>query len=63
MSIISEICFLDKILSIKERLNKILSLHTGQKVDKISKDSDRDNFMSPKEALGYGLIDSVMTNR
>lgn len=52
-----------EILSIKEKLNKILSSHTGQKVDKIAKDSDRDNFMSPEEALEYGLIDSVMKTR
>ena len=49
-----------EILSIKEKLNKILSSHTGQKVDKIAKDSDRDNFMSPEEALEYGLIDEVI---
>ena len=52
-----------EILAIKEKLNKILSFHTGQKVDKIAKDSDRDNFMSPEEALEYGLIDSVMKTR
>ena len=52
-----------EILSIKEKLNKILSSHTGQKIDKIAKDSDRDNFMSPEEAVQYGLIDSVMDKR
>ena len=52
-----------EILSIKEKLNKILSSHTGQKIDKITKDSDRDNFMSPEEAVEYGLIDSVMETR
>ena len=52
-----------EILSIKEKLNTILSTHTGQKIDKISKDSDRDNFMSPEEAVEYGLIDSVMKTR
>ena len=52
-----------EILSIKEKLNSILSTHTGQKIDKISKDSDRDNFMSPEEAVEYGLIDSVMKTR
>jgi ATP-dependent Clp protease protease subunit len=52
-----------EILSIKEKLNKILSTHTGQKIDKITKDSDRDNFMSPEEAVEYGLIDSVMETR
>ena len=52
-----------EILSIKERLNKILSFHTGQKIEKIAKDSDRDNFMSPEESVQYGIIDSVMKIR
>lgn len=52
-----------EILSIKERLNTILSFHTGKKIEKIAKDSDRDNFMSPEEAVEYGLIDSVMESR
>ena len=52
-----------EILSIKEKLNAILSFHTGQKVDKITKDSDRDNFMSPEQAVKYGIIDSVMKTR
>ena len=52
-----------EILSIKKKLNTILSTHSGQKIDKISKDSDRDNFMSPEEAVEYGLIDSVMKTR
>ena len=52
-----------EILSIKERLNTILSFHTGKKIEKIAKDSDRDNFMSPEEAVDYGLIDSVMVTR
>ena len=52
-----------EILSVKEKLNLILSKHSGQKIDKIAKDSDRDNFMSPEEAVDYGLIDSVMEQR
>ena len=52
-----------EILSIKEKLNTILSTHSGQNIDKIAKDSDRDNFMSPEEAVEYGLIDSVMKTR
>ena len=52
-----------EILSIKEKLNTILSTHSGQKIDKIAKDSDRDNFMSPEKAVEYGLIDSVMETR
>ena len=52
-----------EILSIKEKLNSILSTHSGQKIDKIAKDSDRDNFMTPDEAVEYGIIDSVMQTR
>jgi len=52
-----------EILSIKKKLNEILASHSGQKVDKIVKDSDRVNFMSPEEAVKYGLIDSVVDSR
>ena len=52
-----------EILSIKEKLNTILSTHSGQKINKIAEDSDRDNFMSPEQAVEYGLIDSVMETR
>ena len=52
-----------EILSIKEKLNTILSTHSGQNIDKIAKDSDRDNFMSPEQAVEYGLIDIVMETR
>ena len=52
-----------EILSIKEKLNTILSTHSGQKIDKIAQDSDRDNFMSPEQAVDYGLIDCVLKTR
>ena len=52
-----------EILSIKSKLNEILAKHSGQKVDKVAKDSDRDNFMSPQEAVKYGLIDNVVDSR
>ena len=52
-----------EILSIKKKLNEILANHSGQKVDKIVKDSDRDNFMSPEQAVKYGLIDDVVDSR
>ena len=52
-----------EILSIKKKLNEILANHSGQKVDKIAKDSDRDNFMSPEQAVKYGLIDDVVDSR
>ena len=52
-----------EILSIKAKLNEILAKHSGQKVDKVAKDSDRDNFMSPDEAVKYVLIDNVVDSR
>ena len=52
-----------EILSIKSKINEILAKHSGQKVDKVAKDSDRDNFMSPQEAVKYGLIDNVVDSR
>ena len=52
-----------EILTIRDRLNKILADHTGQPIDIIAKDTDRDNFMSGDEAVKYGLIDHLATNR
>lgn len=52
-----------EILSIRERLNGILANHTGQDIEQIKKDTDRDNFMNGEQALEYGLIDSVLSNR
>lgn len=52
-----------EILTIRDRLNKILAEHTGQPIDVIAKDTDRDNFMSADEAVKYGLIDHVATKR
>ena len=52
-----------EILYLRERLNKILSERTGQPVEKIAKDTDRDNFMSGEDAVKYGLIDKIFTNR
>ncbi len=52
-----------EILTIRERLNAILAKHTGQTLDDIEKDTDRDNFMSADQAQKYGLIDSVIENR
>ena len=51
------------ILNTKEKLNRILAENTGQTVEKIREDTDRDNFMSANEALDYGLIDKVITKR
>lgn len=52
-----------EILSIRERLNGILAKHTGQDIEQIQKDTDRDNFMNGEQAQEYGLIDSVLSNR
>jgi len=50
-----------EILKMKENLNKILALHTGQPIEKIQADTERDFFMSAEEALNYGIVDSVIT--
>jgi ATP-dependent Clp protease protease subunit len=52
-----------EILKIRERLNEILARHTGQTVEKIKLDSERDNFMSPTEAIAYGLVDKLLDKR
>jgi ATP-dependent Clp protease protease subunit len=52
-----------EILSIRHRLNTIMAEHTGQPVERIEKDTDRDNFLSAQEAMEYGLIDKVLTRR
>lgn len=52
-----------EILYLRDRLNHILSEKTGRSVEQISKDTDRDNFMSADEAAEYGLIDKVLSNR
>ncbi|WP_129646142.1 ATP-dependent Clp endopeptidase proteolytic subunit ClpP [Peristeroidobacter agariperforans] len=52
-----------EVLETRERLNRIMSKHTGQTVERISKDTDRDNFMGGEAAVGYGLIDRVMEKR
>lgn len=49
------------ILKMRDRLNKILAKHTGQKLPKIEKDTERDYFMSAEEALQYGIVDKVIT--
>ena len=53
----------DRIIKIKETLNKMLSENTGQSLDKIKMDTERDNFMSAQEALEYGLIDKIVEKR
>ncbi len=51
----------ERILKTRERLNQILAKHTGQKLERVEKDTDRDNFMDPEDAVKYGLADKIIT--
>ncbi len=53
----------ENILKTKKKLNEILAANTGQTVEKIAQDTERDNFMSAEEAKEYGLVDAIVTNR
>ena len=53
----------NEVLELKRRLNEIMAKHTGQKVDRIEQDLERDNFMSAEAAVEYGLIDTVLAER
>lgn len=52
-----------EILQVRERLNKILATHTGQSMDMIQRDTDRDKFLGANEAKTYGLVDEILTRR
>lgn len=52
-----------EILSLRAKLNEIMAHHTGQPIDRIERDTDRDNFLSAQEAVDYGLIDKVLVTR
>ena len=52
-----------EILRLKKKMSEILSKHTGQTVKKITKDSDRDNFITAQEAVDYGLVDRILEKR
>jgi len=52
-----------EILKIKQTLNERLAFHTGQPLDRIERDTDRDNFMSAEQAVEYGIVDAVLTKR
>ena len=52
-----------EILTMRDRLNQILSKHTGQPVERIAKDTDRDNFMDAETAKAYGMVDAVLDRR
>jgi len=53
----------ERIIKMKDKLNRMLSEHTGQPLEVIQKDTERDNFMSAEEALKYGLIDKIVEKR
>ncbi len=52
-----------EILKIRKQMDEILAYHTGQSVEKINIDSDRNFWMDSKEALDYGIVDNILTNR
>ena len=52
-----------EILGIKNKLNSLLAEHTGQELEVVEKDTDRDNFMSAQQSVDYGLVDSILTKR
>jgi len=52
-----------ELVRIKQRINEILSVHTGQPIDRILEDTDRDFILTPDEAVQYGVIDQVITKR
>ncbi|MEQ1774702.1 MAG: ATP-dependent Clp endopeptidase proteolytic subunit ClpP [Burkholderiales bacterium] len=52
-----------EILYLKQKLNELMAKHTGQDVDTISKDTDRDNFLSAEQSVKYGLVDKVLVSR
>ncbi|GLR73012.1 ATP-dependent Clp endopeptidase proteolytic subunit ClpP [Agaribacter marinus] len=52
-----------EILSIKEKMNRLMAEHTGQDYEKVSQDTDRDNFLSAQESVDYGLVDAVLNSR
>jgi ATP-dependent Clp protease protease subunit len=51
------------ILALRERLNRLMALHTGKSVEEVSRDTDRDNFLTSEEALAYGMVDKVLRKR
>ena len=52
-----------EILTIKQKLNNLLAEHTGQPLEVVERDTDRDNFMSADQAVEYGLVDAVLNKR
>lgn len=52
-----------EILKVKGRMNELMALHTGQSLEQIERDTERDRFLSAPEAVEYGLVDSILTHR
>lgn len=52
-----------EILTLREKLNGMLAHHTGQPIEQVEKDTDRDNFMSAEQAMNYGIVDKVLSSR
>ncbi|HBN89468.1 MAG: ATP-dependent Clp endopeptidase, proteolytic subunit ClpP [Alteromonadaceae bacterium] len=52
-----------EILSIKEKLNRLMAEHTGKSYEQVCKDTERDNFLSAQQALDYGLVDAILSSR
>ena len=52
-----------EILYLRQRLNEIMAKHTGQDIEKVGRDTDRDNFLSAEESVAYGLLDKVLSSR
>jgi ATP-dependent Clp protease protease subunit len=52
-----------EILYIKDKLNRLMSEHTGQPIEKVTEDTNRDNFLSAEQALNYGIVDNIMEER
>ena len=53
----------DHIIKIKQKMNELLAKNTGQPYDKVCKDTERDNYMTPEDALKYGLIDKIIETK
>ena len=53
----------EHILALKKKLNSVLAANTGKPIEQIEKDTDRDNYLTAEDALGYGLIDKIFYNR
>ena len=52
-----------EILTLRAKLNELFAKHTGQPIERIEKDTDRDNFLSAEQSVDYGLVDTVLLNR